>query len=759
MVKRWFTVGNLPAKVGVLVMLAGVAALLKYAADQGLFVLPMELRLAGVAAAALAALGFAWRKRESNRAFALSVQGGAIGVLLLTVFAAFKLYDLIDPAPAFALSVILVAGAMLLAVLQNSQALAAFALLAGYLAPIWLSTGSGNHVALFSYYALLNTAVVVVAWFKAWRSLNLLGFVFTFGIGTLWGIDAYVPEKYASTQPFLALFFAFYLVVPLLFARRRPENRRDLVDGCLVFGTPLIAFSLQAALMEGQRLPLAFCALGLAALYALLAWSLLRRRGYEVLAQSYAILAVGFATLSVPLGLSARATASVLALEGAGLVWLGLRQQRWMPQFSGVALQLLAAIALLIGLERVDEDLRAVLNPTAMGMVLIALAGLASAWVARAYGRTLMASVFYLWGLAWWAGNGLHEGSRFVEWGLRADLWLVFAAVTGWLAAEVHRRRPAPLLALTLLGAFVIAAPLAAWQGHAHVHPAGGNFGAMAWLAFALLGLRALACLAQDPGRSARAAQFAWWLVWPLVLSMEGRWIAGEAGLGQGWTLGLMGLPWLALAALGLWRWSWLVAPRRPEVAAPAHLALLCVVMVVLGGGWLLALPRPLGAAPLPWLPLLNPGELAQLAVLGLMASWMVAGQLSSGMRNAVVASGGFLLLSMSTLRTVHHWAGVEWSSQMLSTSLAQTSLTVVWSVLGVIGWIVGSRGGRRGLWLAGALLMGVVLAKLVLVDRQHLGNLMGIISFIAYGMLCSIVGYFAPAPPRAASVHGEARA
>src|SRR5690606_32762464 len=171
--------------------------------------------------------GFAWRKRESNRAFALSVQGGAIGVLLLTVFAAFKLYDLIDPAPAFALSVILVAGAMLLAVLQNSQALAAFALLAGYLAPIWLSTGSGNHVALFSYYALLNTAVVVVAWFKAWRSLNLLGFVFTFGIGTLWGIDAYVPEKYASTQPFLALFFAFYLVVPLLFARRRPENRRD----------------------------------------------------------------------------------------------------------------------------------------------------------------------------------------------------------------------------------------------------------------------------------------------------------------------------------------------------------------------------------------------------------------------------------------------------------------------------------------------------------------------------------------------------
>ena len=85
----------------------------------------------------------------------------------------------------------------------------------------------------------------------------------------------------------------------------------------------------------------------------------------------------------------------------------------------------------------------------------------------------------------------------------------------------------------------------------------------------------------------------------------------------------------------------------------------------------------------------------------------------------------------------------------MLSTSLAQTSLTVVWSVLGVLGWVIGSRRGQRGLWLAGAVLMGVVLAKLVFVDRQHLGNLLGIGSFIAYGLLCTLVGYFAPAPPR----------
>jgi len=99
----------------------------------------------------------------------------------------------------------------------------------------------------------------------------------------------------------------------------------------------------------------------------------------------------------------------------------------------------------------------------------------------------------------------------------------------------------------------------------------------------------------------------------------------------------------------------------------------------------------------------------------------------------------------------VHQWGGLSWSSSMMRSSLAQTSLTVLWSVLGVIAWVWGSRRGQRVLWMVGAVLMGVVLAKLVIVDRQHLGNLLGIASFIAYGLLCTVVGYLAPAPPSAA--------
>lgn len=757
-VKRWFTVGNVPVKVGMLVLLAGVASLLKYASDQGWLTLPPELRLAGVAAAAMAGLVFGWRQREKKPAFALALQGGAIGILLLVVFAAFKIFGLIPAAAAFALSVLLIAGLGVLAVLQDSRTLAVLGVLAGFLAPIWLSTGSGNHVALFSYYAVLNAAIFGIAWFKSWRVLNLLGFAFTWGIGLLWGVLSYSPDKLSSTQPFLLLFFAFYLLIPILHARRRPPSRRDLVDGCLVFGTPLIAFSLQAGLLQGDafedsRLPLAFCALGLAVLYAALAWWLKRRESFVVLMQSYALLAVGFATLAVPLALSASATACVFALEGAALVWLGLRQRRALPQFTGLGLQLAAAVAFAIAVDGRVVDagaIRAIANPTFMGALLIALSGFASAWWYRDAGRTMPALAYYPWGLCWWTGNALGEISAFVPYGTRADAVLAFVALSGWVAAEVHRVRPARALSLTTLAALLAAIPIVFAQAQAHAHPFAGH-GAWAWLLYAALGVRSLLCLRAGEDREADWAQFAWWLVWPVVVSLFGLWIADRFDLATGWQLALAVLPWLLLVAASIWRWSWLSAPRGTRFDG-YRIALQSVLFAVLALWWVVTQFAPGGSAPLPWVPLLNPLELMQLVVLALLVRWLwrdVAPDALVRIRVVLLSVAGFVFVTAATLRAVHHWGGIGWNDGLLSSSLAQTSLTIVWSLLGVIGWIAGSRRGQRTLWLAGAVLMGVVLAKLVLVDRQHLGNLLGIGSFIAYGLLCTLVGYFAPAPPR----------
>lgn len=124
-VKQWLLGGNVVARVGAVLIFFGVGFLLKYAAEIGW--LPIELRLAGVALGGMALTGVGWRLSGRRRSYALILQGGGIGVIYLTVFAAFSLYELVPAGPGLVLMVALVALSSALAVLQDARGLALLA--------------------------------------------------------------------------------------------------------------------------------------------------------------------------------------------------------------------------------------------------------------------------------------------------------------------------------------------------------------------------------------------------------------------------------------------------------------------------------------------------------------------------------------------------------------------------------------------------------------------------------------------------------
>ena len=195
--RAWLFGGNTVVRMGVLVLFVGLAFLAKYAIDNAL--LPPELRLAGIGAAGIAlfAAGFRLRGKAPDKlAYALTLQGAGVAVLYLTVFAAFRLYQFLPAGAAFVALGLICAFAAVIAVAQNAMAMAFIGFAGGFAAPILVSTGQGNHVALFSYYLLLGVAIAAVAWVKAWRALNLLGFFATFGVATLWGVLKYRPENF-----------------------------------------------------------------------------------------------------------------------------------------------------------------------------------------------------------------------------------------------------------------------------------------------------------------------------------------------------------------------------------------------------------------------------------------------------------------------------------------------------------------------------------------------------------------------------------
>ena len=73
----------------------------------------------------------------------------------------------------------------------------------------------------------------------------------------------------------------------------------------------------------------------------------------------------------------------------------------------------------------------------------------------------------------------------------------------------------------------------------------------------------------------------------------------------------------------------------------------------------------------------------------------------------------------------------------------------MVWSLVACAIMLVANRRGRRGLWMVGAGLIAVVVAKLFLVELLHAGTVERIVSFMVVGILLLVLGYFAPVPPK----------
>jgi uncharacterized membrane protein len=338
--------GNMLVKLGVLILFLGLAFLLRYTAER--VTVPVELRYAGVALVGAGLLALGWFLRRKRTGYALILQGAGIGIFYLTTLAAMKVHELLPPTAGFAFLFGVAVLSAVLAVLQNAPLLAIVAALEGFAAPVLASTGSNQPVALFTYLLVLDVGIVLIAWFKAWRVLNLIGFVGTFTLAAGWAHKYYTDDQYGIVQPFLLVFFLMFVAVGLLFARRtlfdapvqpaQPLAARALdtlrragrVDSSLVFGTPMVAFGMQVLLMQPWPYGAAFSAMALAAFYLVLGRLVFatQPKGLALLAEAYAIVGVIFGTLAIPLGLEGQWTGAAWAVEAAGMYWLGARQGR-----------------------------------------------------------------------------------------------------------------------------------------------------------------------------------------------------------------------------------------------------------------------------------------------------------------------------------------------------------------------------------------------------------------------------------------------
>lgn len=736
---RFFTGERALVRLGVLLVLLGMGFLLKLTVSQDLAV-PFKLLIAASCATSL--FGWGWYVRKSRKVFSVALQGGALGILYFMVYASSVLYGILPFTGGLVLWLLVGLIGGTLALRQNAQVLAVVSVVGGFLAAIVMRTGTLALTPelmglIFTYYTLLNAGIVWLSFIKLWRYLNVMGYLFTFLIASLWGVLEYTPQYYSVAQPFLIVFFLMYTLTPLLHALRRHSGRADY---SLLLSVPVLTLVQEAALLGGSRPGVAISSLIIALVqYALYLYTHARNLPVLVV-ETYQTLAIGFGVLAVPLLTSAQSTSAIWTLGGILLVVFGVRGRNRVRRVWGTVLLYLSLGALL------------------MGWMFGALG-------AQPYG--VLSSLIWTSVALLFSGVYLQR-NRFA--GLAQGL-LITGAI-GWIVSAID---VATLLYPGRLTAATILLPLSLFVLILHV--AGRQYQVLTLSRFdALLPVWAvlsalMAFLTEDPALD-RETLPAWgvYFVVQYYFLLTSRWTAEVerllhlvttyllfsrlmVGVGQLLEPHQLGLyTWVLVPLVFYWGhvllWNTLPYTRKyPELYRDG---VMIPLQVLQAGVFLVLLTQP---PALPYLPFLSLLEFAQLALYVTLLynrlPWSTTSE-SRRVRRNVLILGGVLGISGMIVRFMHARFGVPWEfGSILDHNNTQTVLSIFWSVTALIFTVYANRRTDRDLWTIGAGILVFVVVKLFVLDLSGSDTWARVISFLGVGLLLLFMGFVAPVPPR----------
>ena len=167
---------NLISKIGILVLIIGVAIGAKYAIDRNLISPLMRIVLGYVVGFVL--LGFAIKLKPKYLNFSAVLLSGAMAIMYFITYFAYSIYALFAQSAAFALMSIFTIFTVAAAINYNRQVIAHIGLVGAYAIPFLLSDDSGKYAFLFTYIAIINIGILAISVKKYWKPLFYSSFIF-----------------------------------------------------------------------------------------------------------------------------------------------------------------------------------------------------------------------------------------------------------------------------------------------------------------------------------------------------------------------------------------------------------------------------------------------------------------------------------------------------------------------------------------------------------------------------------------------------
>lgn len=337
--------GTWLSRVGAMLLVLGVGFFLKHAFEQEWIGAKGRVLAGLVAGAAMMAGGVRLAGSSTYRLPAQSLVAVGIGVIYLSLYAAHAFYALVGAPVAFVAMAVATAVGFGTALRLDSRALAILATLGGLLTPVILDTDTDAAAALFTYLAILDLGVLLLASRRGWPGLALLAFVGTqvlyWGWLDRWYQTARLPVVLGWATVFFLAFAAWALRGS---GSERSPGTLQLGRALIILGAPALYFAAARRVLDdpsGRRL--AVLALALAAAYLVAARVAGRStRGGPRVALLHRAIALAFLTLAPAVTLGRHDLVIAWSVEGLVLLLGGFALSVPGLRAGGLAISALA---------------------------------------------------------------------------------------------------------------------------------------------------------------------------------------------------------------------------------------------------------------------------------------------------------------------------------------------------------------------------------------------------------------------------------
>lgn len=364
---------NLFSKIGIVIIIIGVFIGVKYSIQHNLISPAMRLVLGYLMGIGLFVTGAMLKKKYES--FSAILVSGAMTIFYFVTFIAYAVFGYFPQSLAFVLMFLFTAFTVLASLSYNQVVIAIIGLVGGYAVPFLLSNNSGQVEILFAYTAIINIGVLILSFYKQWRSLYISALFLTWLLlfstwASAYQYDDFVPYFVFNLVTFLTFYVAF------IAQKIHRVQELEAVDVLLFLFSSLSFYAMGVWLIldyyPNNRTFVAMFTLLNAVFHFLVGYYFhLKKTPSQALKYLVLVLALSFATLVIPIQFKGTWITIFWIAEAALL--FGFGRTKKMPVYERIsyAVVILATFSLLIDWGKGSysifdmEDARAYITPFA----------------------------------------------------------------------------------------------------------------------------------------------------------------------------------------------------------------------------------------------------------------------------------------------------------------------------------------------------------------------------------------------------------